>query len=273
MNCFDENGFISYMKADEKSRNTINKYVRDVRAFFGYTNGRHISKEEVIGWKKSLEAAGYRPASINSMLASVNAYLRYTGRGDCRVRNLRIQRQIFRPAEKELSREEYFRLVEASEGNRQLQLIIQTLGSTGARVSELKAFTVEDVRSGTVVINCKNKIRKIMIPDRLRCRLLEYASENGTSSGPVFCTSAGKNIDRTRVWHEMKALCESADIDPRKVYPHNLRRLFAREYYSIDKDISRLADMLGHSSTNTTRIYIMSSGREHRKQIERLGLV
>lgn len=273
MKLLDSEGFVKYLEEEEKSSNTITKYVRDTRAFFEFADGAPLSKAMVVKWKKKLESDGYKPTSINSMIASLNAFLRYAGREDCIVRSLKIQRQLFRPVEKELSKEEYFRLIDAAEGSCRIQLILQTLGATGARVSELRCFTVDSVSSGEICINCKGKIRKILIPDQLREQLLGYAEKNRISDGSVFRTSSGKDVDRSNVWHEMKMLCEQADVDPCKVFPHNLRRLFAREFYSVDKDISKLADVLGHSSINTTRIYIMTSGKEHKERIENLGLL
>lgn len=264
--------FEQNLREEERSANTISKYVRDVSRFLDFAGDSELSRELIIDWKQSLIGAGYRPRSVNSMLAAVNSFLLYIGRRDLMVRSMRIQKQTYRQESDELTKEEYFRLIQAASGRPKLQLIIQTICSTGIRVSELSSFTVEAVRYGEVVISNKGKIREIMIPSRLRQLILDYAVRNDITHGVVFRNIYGEPVDRSTIWHGMKSLCTRAGIDPHKAYPHNLRKLFAREFYAADKDISKLADVLGHSSIETTRIYIMGTGKEHREQIDRLGL-
>ena len=268
----DINGFRSYLMAGEKSENTIKKYIRDAEGFGRYVGDGELTRDAVIGWKQSLKEAGYKARSINSMLASVNAYFEFIGMPDLSVRNMRIQRHVYRVDCEELTRDEYFRLIDAAENNPRMQLLLQTICSTGIRVSELGSFTVEAVEEGIIIIDNKSKIREILIPDRLRDLLLEYADRHGITSGPILCTASGRPMDRSNIWTSMKHLCAGAGVDPAKVYPHNLRKLFAREFYALDKDIAKLADVLGHSSIETTRIYIMGTGREHKEQIDRMGL-
>lgn len=265
-------GFKACLIEGEKSANTIAKYIRDVEKFKGYIGDRELTRDVVIAWKQSLKDAGYKARSINSMLASINAYFDYIGQLQLSVRNMRIQRHVYRVDCDELTRDEYFQLVDAAESNPRMQLLLQTICSTGIRVSELESFTVEAVEEGVITIDNKNKIREILIPDRLRNLLLDYAEQHGIEIGPIFCTASGRPMDRSNIWTSMKHLCGKAGVDPAKVYPHNLRKLFAREFYALDKDIAKLADVLGHSSIETTRIYIMGTGREHKEQIDRMGL-
>lgn len=265
--------FRAYLIREEKSPATIEKYLRDAGAFLKYTLGQQVTKEKTVNYKAALQERGYAIVSINSMLAAINCLLEYLGWTDCKVKNLRSQRQIYCPEEKELTKEEYLRLLNASAGQEQLNLVIQTICGTGIRVSELKYFTVESMLHGEVVVRCKGKTRRILVPGKLKKLLLAYARRSGISSGAIFVTRGGKPLDRSNIWAQMKRLCRSAGVDPSKVYPHNLRKLFARTFYSLEKDIAKLADVLGHSSINTTRIYIMSSGTEHRRKIEKLGLI
>ena len=203
----------------------------------------------------------------------VNSLLSFLGWQDCRVKNLRCQRQIYCAEEKELTKGEYLRLLEASWNQPRLNLIIQTICATGIRVSELKFFTVEAVRAGDISVQCKNKTRMIIIPGKLKKLLLNYAKKKKITNGAIFVTKGGKPLDRSNIWAQMKRLCRTAKVNPEKVFPHNLRKLFARTFYCVEKDIAKLADILGHSSIETTRIYIMSTGMEHRQKIERLGLL
>lgn len=265
--------FLRHLQQEEKVEKTCQKYVRDASAFMRYAGTQAVTKELVCGYKKSLMERGFAVSSVNSMLASVNALMTFLGWQDCRVKHVRQQRQIYCPEEKELSKGEYLRLLEASRGNRQLNLILQTICATGIRVSELQFFTVEAVRGGAVTVSCKSKTRQVFLPGKLRKLLLEYAKTRKICQGPVFLGKTGKPLDRSRIWAMMKGLCTRAKVAPGKVFPHNLRKLFARTFYTMEKDISKLADLLGHSSINTTRIYIMTTGQEHRKKIERLGLV
>lgn len=228
----------------------------------------------LIEWKEHL-AKEYAPASVNTVLAALNGFLKFMGWDDLKVKPLKIQRSLFTDGSRELSREEYARLVRAAEkpGNRRLSLVLQTICSTGIRVSELKFITVAAVQAGRAEVSNKGKRRTVFLPKKLSKMLLAYLKEQKIREGPIFVTRRGKPLDRSNIWRDMKALCESAGVDPVKVFPHNLRHLFARTYYSVEKDLSRLADILGHSSVNTTRIYTMESGTVHLMQLERLGLL
>ena len=225
-----------------------------------------------MAWKKDLIAQGYAVRSVNSMLASVNSLFSFLGWHACKVKNIRLQRQTYCAEDKELTKTEYLRLLSASRKNEQLNLVLQTICGTGIRVSELRYFTVEAVRSGEITVNCKSKTRTILVPGKLKKQLF-YAKQRSIHSGAVFLGKSGKPLDRSSIWRQMKQLCKAAGVKESKVFPHNLRKLFARTFYGIEKDIAKLADILGHSSINTTRIYIMTTGTEHRRKIERLGLV
>ncbi len=265
--------FAAYLQREEKSSATQEKYLRDVRAFCAYADGNEVTKELVVAWKKQLAEKGYGARSINSMLASVNSLLDFFGLTHCKAKNLRTQRQIYCTEDKELTKSEYLRLLSASRKNEQLNLVLQTICGTGIRVSELRYFTVEAVRCGEVTVECKNKTRTILVPGKLKNILLNYAKRHGVTAGTIFVTRTGKPLNRSNIWAAMKKLCQAAGVKPSKVFPHNLRKLFARTFYGIEKDIAKLADILGHSSINTTRIYIMTTGIEHRRKIESLGLV
>ena len=265
--------FANHLCQEEKSGATQEKYIRDTQSFFVYADGREITKELVVGWKKALMTRGYAVRSINSMLASVNSLLDFLGLAACKVKNIRLQRQTYCAEEKELTKAEYLRLVEASRKNEQLYLVLQTICGTGIRVSELRYFTVEAVGHGAVTVNCKSKTRTILVPGKLRKLLLNYARKKRITAGAIFLGKGGNPLDRSSIWRQMKRLCQVAGVQESKVFPHNLRKLFARTFYGIEKDIAKLADILGHSSINTTRIYIMTTGTEHRRKIERLGLV
>ncbi len=265
--------FANFLCQEEKSAATQEKYLRDVLAFCEYAAGGEITKDLMVAWKKHLVEQEYAVRSINSMLASVNSLLNFLELSNCKVRNIRIQQQTYCAENKELTKAEYLRLLEASKKNEQLNLVIQTICGTGIRVSELRYFTVEAVKHGEVTVNCKSKTRMILVPGKLRKILLNYAKRRHIPSGMIFVTRAGKPLNRSNIWAAMKKLCTAAGVKASKVFPHNLRKLFARTFYGIEKDIAKLADILGHSSINTTRIYIMSTGKEHRRKIERLGLV
>lgn len=265
--------FSDCLLREEKSRATYEKYLRDVRGFAYYVGENAVTKELVVAWKKNLIDRGYAVRSINSMLASVNSFLSFQGWYDCKVKSIRLQRQTYCAEDQELTKAEYMRLLDASKENEQLNLVLQTICSTGIRVSELRFFTVEAIRHGEIAVNCKSKIRTILIPDKLRKLLLRFAKQKRIVSGPIFVGKSGKPLDRSRIWRQMKQLCRKAEVKESKVFPHNLRKLFARTFYGFEKDIAKLADILGHSSINTTRIYIMTTGQEHRRKIERLGLV
>ena len=267
-------GFREHLILEERSVATIQKYIRDVKAFMAYAQNSAITKETVIAYKKYLQE-NYAVRSVNSMLASINSFFSLFGWNDLKVKSLKLQQQVFCPEEKELAKEEYTRLCRAAvrKHNEQLNLILQTICGTGIRVSELQYITVEAVKHGETVVNCKTKTRSVFIVKELRQKLLRYAAEQNIKSGMIFVTRTGKPISRTNIWREMKALCVEANVNPEKVFPHNLRHLFARVFYGIEKDIAKLADILGHSSINTTRIYIISTGTEHRQRMENMRLI
>lgn len=267
--------FKKYLKEEEKSKNTIEKYMRDVWEFTTYMNGAEITKESVIAYKDKLIYKNYAVRSINSMLASLNSLFSFLNWMDCRVKSIKLQRQIYCPEEKELTKAEYMRLVNTAKqkGNERLNLILQTICGTGIRVSELQYITVEAVKNGEAIVSLKGKTRSVFIVKELKKKLLRYAAEQGITSGTIFITRTGRPMSRTNIWREMKSLCESAGVNPQKVFPHNLRHLFARTFYGIEKDIAKLADILGHSSINTTRIYIISTGDEHRRRMENMRLI
>ena len=267
--------FRKHLNEEEKAAATIEKYLRDVTAFAVYADGGEITKELVIAYKSRLAENDYAPRSINSMLASLNSLFAYLGWSDCKVKSIKLQRQIFCAEEKELTKAEYERLCRTAERkhNERLCLILQTICGTGIRVSELQFITVEAVRKGEATVTLKGKTRSIFIVRDLQKKLLRYMARQKITAGPVFVTRSGNPINRTNIWREMKKLCQEAEVNPEKVFPHNLRHLFARVFYGIEKDIAKLADILGHSSIETTRIYIISSGREHRKLMETMRLV
>jgi len=265
--------FADYLCREEKSMATQEKYLRDAQSFYVYANGSEITKELVIAWKQELITREYAVRSVNSMLASINSFLDFLGLSNCKVKNIRTQRQTYCTEDKQLTKSEYLRLLSASKKNEQLNLVIQTICGTGIRVSELQYFTVEAVRQGEIVIACKGKTRTILVPGKLKKLLLNYAKQKRIATGAIFVRKSGKPLDRSSIWRQMKQLCKAAGVKESKVFPHNLRKLFARTFYGIEKDIAKLADILGHSSINTTRIYIMTTGTEHRRKIERLGLV
>lgn len=264
--------FHRHLILEERSPATVEKYLRDIRAFAAFAGARELSKEVVMEYKQRLQER-YVARSVNSMLAAVNRFLSHLGRADCRVRALKLQKSAYCAAEQELTREEYRRLLKAAEGDERLHLVMQAICSTGIRVSELRFFTVEAASCGEVVVRCKGKTRTILLPGKLCRRLLSYAKRRGIAAGVIFLKRGGQPLDRKTIWAQMKALCRAAGVDGRKVFPHNLRKLFARAFYAVEKDIAKLADVLGHSSIDTTRIYIITTGTEHRRKIERLGLV
>lgn len=266
--------FRNYLREEEKSKNTIEKYIRDMTAFSEFCDGT-TTKDTVIAYKQSLIDGGYAVRSINSMLASLNSLFSFLGWCELRVKSLKVQQQVFCPEEKELTRAEYERLCRTAERkqNQRLCIILQTICGTGIRVSELQFITVEAVRKGEAMVSLKGKTRSIFIVRDLQKKLLRYISEQKITTGSVFVTRTGKPLSRTNIWREMKSLCIEAEVNPEKVFPHNLRHLFARVFYGIEKDIAKLADILGHSSINTTRIYIISTGTEHRQRMERMRLI
>ncbi len=242
--------FKEHLILEERSEATVEKYMRDTEAFMAYANGGEITKETVIAYKNKLKNDGYAVRSINSMLASVNSLFAFLGWHDLRVKTIKLQQQIFCPEEKELSRQEYERLVNTAKAkhNERLCLILQTICGTGIRVSELPFITVEAAKRGEATVSLKGKTRTVFIVRELQKKLLRYASEQGITSGMIFITRGGKPVSRTNIWRDMKSLCKEANVNPNKVFPHNLRLLFARVFYGIEKDIAKLADILGHSS-------------------------
>ena len=272
--------YVLHLREEERADSTIEKYVRDLEALGRHLAGRPVTKAALIGWKEEL-ARRHAPATVNSMLAAVNGFLRFMGWRECAVKLLNIQKSPFCDEGRELTRSEYVRLVRAAEldGNRRLALVLQTICATGVRVSELKFITVEAVQTGRAEIANKGKRRTVFLPDKLRRLLRTYlqaqkkTAQPADVKNPVFTTRTGKPLDRSNIWRDMKRLCDSAGVEPGKVFPHNLRHLFARTYYTLEKDLSRLADILGHSSVNTTRVYTMESGAVHARQMERMGLV
>ena len=267
--------FGGYRHGEEHSAGTIEKYLRDVRAFAAWLDGRPVTRELAAAWKEHLLSEHYAPVTVNSMLAAINSFFRFTGRQDCRVRFLKVQRRMFRDADRELGRAEYDRLIAAAgeRGQNRLALLIEAIGGTGVRVSEVRYLTVEAARQGRAEISLKGKIRVILLSERLCRKLLKYARKNKIASGEIFLTRSGNSLSRRQIWAEMKRLCRYAGVEASKVFPHNLRHLFAATFYKACKDISRLADVLGHSSIETTRIYLVTSGAEQVRQLDRLGLV
>ena len=267
--------FREYLKAEERSDGTVEKYLRDVGQFEAWLDGGAVTKEAAAGWKEHLLSERYGPSTVNGKLASLNAFLAFIGREDCRVKALKLQRKLFRDAGKELTRQEYHRLTQTAQaqGKARLGLLMESICATGIRVSEVKYLTVEAARAGKAEISLKGKIRTILLPDKLCRKLLKYAEKQKTASGEIFLTRSGAPLSRKQIWAEMKALCQAAGVESSKVFPHNLRHLFATVFYHACKDIAKLADVLGHSSIETTRIYLLTTGTEHRRQLERLGLV
>lgn len=271
--------FIILLVMEEKCLLTRQQYRRDVSQFIIWLEEQgealmDFSKETVITYKEVLKSK-YEAATVNAKLAALNRFLSFTGRADLRVKPLKLQHKTFCSLEEELTQAEYERLVKAAkkEEDERILLILETIGSTGIRVSELQFITVETVLKGETSIQLKGKTRQVMLPKSLRELLMDYISRNNLVSGPVFVTRSGKPLSRTYIWKIIKDLGKKANVDPDKVYPHNLRHLFARCFYSVSKDIARLADILGHSSINTTRIYIISTGEEHQQQLDSLNLV
>lgn len=266
--------FANHLRDEEKSPATLDKYAREAKRFAGYAGKRAVDRATALDYKAKL-GEEYPVVSANSMIAALNALFRFAGRDDLCVRQFRMQKEIYRPEERELTREEYMRLVAEAErrGSPRDALIFQTVCCTGIRISELGYITVEAARAGETSVSCKGKTRRIFIVSALRRKLLSYCENEGIESGPVFRTVNGRPVDRCNVWHRMKVLGAAAGIAPQKAFPHNLRHLFARTFYEQEHDISALADILGHSSVNTTRIYIISTGAEHAKRMEKMRLI
>ena len=266
--------FEKYLMENEKAQATREKYMRDLRYFAAYAAGKNLDKPLVLDYKASLPQI-YAIRSANSMLAALNAFLRFAGWQDLCVKQFKVQKDAYCSEEKELTKAEYTALVRAAEQkkNERLSLVVQTICGTGIRVSELQCITVEAVRRGEALVSCKGKARKIFIVKALKKKLLGYAMEQGITAGMLFVTQSGKPLDRSNIWRQMKELCAQAGVSPKKVFPHNLRHLFARTFYGIEKDIAKLADILGHANINTTRIYIITSGAEHQRRMENMRLI
>lgn len=267
--------FACWLHQEERAGATVEKYVRDVRAFAAWLDGGPATKEAVLAWREHLLESELAPATVNGKIAALNALFRFLNWGECRVRYLRLQRQVFRSAARELTREEYLRLLEAARagGRERTELLMAAICSTGIRVSEVQYLTVEAVRAGQAVIRLKGKIRTVLLPGKLCRKLLKFAKKQNIASGEIFINRDGGSLSRKQVWREMKALCARAGVEASKVFPHNLRHLFATAFYRVCRDIVKLADVLGHSSIETTRIYLLSTGAEHEKYLEKLQLI
>lgn len=266
--------FARQLQEDERSPATIENYLRHIQAFAARAGGQAVTKDLATQWKEHL-ISQYRPGTVNTMLVSLNRFFGFLGWYDCQVKTLRIQRRLFREESKELTRAEYERLVSAAQasGRERLVLLLETICSTGIRVSEVKYITVEALKLGKAEISLKGKIRTILLPNKLCRKLLKYAKKQRTASGEVFLTRNGTGLSRKQIWAEMKSVCEKARVAASKVFPHNLRHLFARTFYKVCRDVARLADVLGHSSIETTRIYLISTGVEHAATLNRLRLI
>ena len=265
--------FAVCLRSEEKSAGTVKKYLRDAAGFAAHMGEMPVTKDAVAAWRDGLLEDGYAPTTVNSMVAAVNALLRFLGLEDCRVKALRLQHRVFREQSRELTRDEYDRLIAAAQNRPRLALLMETICGTGIRVSEVKYITVETVSAGRADISLKGKVRTILLPGKLCRKLLRYAKKNKIASGEIFLTKSGKGLTRRQIWAEMKSLCGRAGVERTKVFPHNLRHLFARTFYRVTRDIARLSDVLGHSSIETTRIYLISTGAEHARTLEQLGLV
>ena len=268
--------FIEALNQEEKKKNTIEKYLRDFEKLEEYLVDGIVTKEKVICFKEKLQKEEhYKISSINSFLAAINHFFEIVGWQELKIKSLKVQKQIFIPEEKYLTKREYQRLIQTAmeEGKERVALIIQTIGSTGVRISELAFITVESLRKGRTEISNKGKVRQVFYPRALQKVLLRYAKKMKITEGILFRTKSGKAVNRSNIWREMKNLCKKARVSEEKVFPHNLRHLFARCFYEIKKDIAKLADVLGHSSIDTTRIYIKTTGAEHRRQLERMEMV
>ena len=267
--------FEAYLHKEERSNGTVDNYIRNVRELAAWLAGQAVTKEQLVAWKDALQAKRLQPTTVNAKLAAIGCFLRVMGWQDCQVRFLRVQRRVFREKEKELTREEYEKLLAAAQqqGSARLALLLETICATGVRVSEVQYITVEAARRGRADVTMKGKIRTILIPNKLCRKLLKYAKQTKTASGKIFLTRNGTALSRKQIWAEMKSLCQAAGVSPGKVFPHNLRHLFATVFYRACHDIVKLADVLGHSRIETTRIYLVTTGFEYAKQLEQLSLV
>lgn len=267
--------FITKLREEEREESTIEVYLRALRKFSEWSGRERVSRETAVRWKEALWEKGYSPVTINGMLAAVNKFFACMGHGDWKVRYFRVQRRVFRSAGRELTGQEYRRLVETAEemGKQRLALLMETICSTGIRVSEVRYITVEAAKGGIAEVRLKGKIRTILLPNKLCRKLQKYAKKQKITSGEIFLTGGGKSLSRKYIWSEMKKICERAGVAKSKVFPHNLRHLFARTFYAVCRDVVKLADILGHTSIETTRIYLISTGKEYARQLDRLRLV
>ena len=267
--------FKEYLKNEEKESSTIAKYLHNVQVFVGWLGEKEITKEKLTGYKEYLIEKKYNPKTINGILSAINKFLTFVGQSELKVKYLRIQRQLFRNSNRELTQAEYLKLINKAQelGKERLSLLMQTICATGIRVSELKYITVEAVKVGKAEISLKGKIRTILLTGKLCKKLLKYAKHKKITSGEIFITRSGRGLGRKQIWAEMKALCKKSGVAAGKVFPHNLRHLFARAFYKVCKDVAKLADVLGHSSIETTRIYLISTGAEHLQTLNKLQLL
>ena len=269
------NQFTKYLKNEERENSTIAKYLHDVQSFTNWLQNREISKENLTAYKEYLIVKQYKPKTVNGIFSAINKFLVFVGMGELKVKYLRIQRQLFRNSNRELTQAEYMKLLNKAQelGKERLSLLMQTICATGIRVSELKYITVEALKAGKAEISLKGKIRTILLTGKLCKKLLKYAKGQKISSGEIFLTRSGRGLGRKQIWAEMKALCKKVGMAAGKVFPHNLRHLFARTFYKVCKDVAKLADVLGHSSIETTRIYLISTGAEHLQTLNKLRLL
>lgn len=263
------------LRAEERAPATVEKYQRDAESFAAWLNGRPVTRQTTAAWREHLLESGLTPATVNAKLSAVNCFLKFLGREDCKAKLLRIQRRTFREQSRDLTKAEYQRLLDVAQscGRERLGLLMETICATGIRVSEVRNITVKAAQQGRADISLKGKIRTILLPSKLCRKLLKYAKKQEIDSGEIFLTRNGKPMSRRQIWRDMKTLCKKAEVESSKVFPHNLRHLFATLFYKVSRDIVKLADILGHSSINTTRIYLITTGTEHARQLERLGLI
>lgn len=267
--------FRAYLQDEERSEATVEKYLCEVTQFAAWLNDTEVTKSAVAEWKEHLLTSGYEPSTVNGKLTALDRFFDFMGWPDCKVKHLKLQRRLFRDDSRELTKAEYERLIATAEGlgKERLALLMESICGTGIRVSEVQYLTVEAAQQGKVEIYLKGKVRTILIPGKLCKKLLKYAKKHKIASGEIFLTRGGKPLSRKQIWAEMKALCKKAGVAPSKVFPHNLRHLFARTFYRVCRDVAKLADVLGHSSIETTRIYLISTGAEHAKTLDLLRLV
>lgn len=267
--------FRAYLRDEERSAATVEKYLCEVIQFAAWLNNTEVTKSAVAEWKEQLLHDGYEPSTVNGKLTALDRFFDFMGWSDCKVKHLKLQRRLFRDDSRELTKAEYERLINAAEesGKERLALLMEAICGTGIRVSEVQYLTVEAAQQGKVEIYLKGKVRTILIPSKLCRKLLKYAKKQKIASGEIFLTRGGKSLSRKQIWAEMKAICKKAGVAPSKVFPHNLRHLFARTFYRVCRDVAKLADVLGHSSIETTRIYLISTGAEHAKTLDMLRLV